>query len=283
MPLPYPEVFRSGVAFQASWRKRRTCLFVLVLDWLVLGKPRGAPAYLRLGNKLSSEQWEIRTLEGLSEDVNSPLEVDGLMMGRSAPKNELADNEIAALHRACAFLKSDREGSYFQDQLTTNVFSGASVDVGFKHPFGTFVSEVPIQNFVAAKPIVASRIVFSDPPAFNPRPYMDPITLRLYDFPDSNLIPESEAQQLPRVAVRATLKEKLALYRNMAACGRLSPLPREQVDSALLGGLFAVGKDQSRDRLILDRRPQFSGEAQECLGKMHGSRSSVILHRAFQR
>ena len=88
--LPYPEVFRAGEPFSSSWRKRRVCLQIAVLDWLVLGRPKAAPRYLRLGQKLSSEQWEIvKTLNGLSEDANSHLEVDASMMGRSAPKNDV--------------------------------------------------------------------------------------------------------------------------------------------------------------------------------------------------
>ena len=80
-----------------------------LLSWIGLFSedPKAAPRYLCLGQKLSSEQWEIvKTLNGLSEDANSPLEVDASMMGRSAPKNELADLEIAALHRACAIFES---------------------------------------------------------------------------------------------------------------------------------------------------------------------------------
>ena len=40
IPVPYPEVFGGDATSGPTWRKRRTCLQVLVMSWLYLGRPR---------------------------------------------------------------------------------------------------------------------------------------------------------------------------------------------------------------------------------------------------
>ena len=256
MPMPYPEVFRSCISGQPNWRKRRTNLQVLVLSWLVLDRPSVAPPLMRLGMKLSSEQWSIvKTLQEASEDGNSLDEVTAPMMGRAAPKAELSSREVAALHRACAILNEDGKGSYFSSVISSNVSAFSTHDVGGVQSFGELLHEIPVEPYVAAKPIIADRIKFGDPPQFNPVPFMDGKTARIYLDPDSNLLPDDEVGALPSVSVRASLHEKLSLFRKMASCGRLAPLNND-IDTSSPGGLFAVGKDMERDRLILDRRPR---------------------------
>ena len=115
------------------------------------------------------------------------------------------------------FLNRERDGSYFSNQLTTRVNSDSATDFDNTGAFGAFVSEVPVEAFVAAKPLIADRIVFGDLPAFNPRPFMDDVTLRLYDDPDSNVVQDAANVAAPKVSVRATLDEKLSLY-HVVAC-----------------------------------------------------------------
>ena len=59
----------------------------------------------------------------------------------------------------------------------------------------------------------------------------------------------------PKVKVLASGPEKLKLYRNLADTKRLVPSFVPPDRRGYGAGLFAVGKDAARDRLILDARP----------------------------
>ena len=52
----------------------------------------------------------------------------------------------------------------------------------------------------------------------------------------------------------ASRANKLELFRALARSGRLGILDRDEVRPGISSGLFAVVKDLSRDRLILDGR-----------------------------
>ena len=208
MPMPFPEVFRSDFSGQPNWRKRRTNLQVLVFSWLALDRPSVAPPFVRLGRKLSREQWSIvERLQEASEDGNSLQEVTAPMMGRAAPKAELSSREVATLHRACAILSENGKGSYFSSSLSTNVSCSAQHETSGFQSFGKFVHEIVVDSYVAAKPIVADRILFGESPQFDPLPYMDGVTAKVYSKPDSNLLRDEDCVP-PKVSVRATLDEK---------------------------------------------------------------------------
>lgn len=250
VPIPYPEAFRSSVS--SNWRKRRLSLQVAVLDWLFLGKPAACPPSLRIGSRLSARQWKmVLLLESLAEDMNSVFCVTAQDMGRTAAKTELHDAEIGALHRACNSLDS-QFGGYSVDRRVGRSGNG-SVDPVNDGLWGDVVGSIDAADHVAAKPIVADRIKFGDAPGFDPLPYLDFKTAAMYECPQNFF--KSEPDIPPKVSVRASYSEKMALFRRMAACGRLSAFPQQQVDHMFSSGLFAVGKNLEFDRLIMDCRP----------------------------
>ena len=55
--------------------------------------------------------------------------------------------------------------------------------------------------------------------------------------------------------MRATHSERLKLYKKLADSGRLKPVSKDTFHAGFTSGLFAVVKDQNRDRMILDARP----------------------------
>ena len=249
LPMPYPEAFRRG-GCSNLWRKRKLCVQVAMLDWLYLGKPVRAPRTLKLGRKLSPGQWEIvHHLERLAEDVNSVLFVNAESMGRCASKAEAQDDEIGALHRALCGLEGAGGGLYKggRKRLQT-VFEGGS-----SFSFGRILGSLSGQSYVNAKPIVADRIKFGDPPAFDPLPFLDARTAAMYEEPQ--LFERELEGDVPHVAVRASKDERLKLFKMMAACGRLKMLQSSEVEPAFAAGLFAVPKDLEKDRLIMDCRP----------------------------
>ena len=260
VPIPYPEAFRGGSG-EDLWKKRRLCVQLMVLDWLHLGRPAAAPGRLRLGQKLTSGQWRIvRLFEVLAEDGNSVQKVDAAGMGRTASKVESQDEELGALHRAMVQLQNagglydGHAGLRKERKCAADKVNGEEV-WDRKHEV---VGHSSSSGFVAAKPLVADRIKFGPAPKFDPLPYMDSQTARMYLEP--GLFLRADPEEPPRVSVRATADEKLRLYAKMAACDRLKMLRLDEVDETYASGLFGVVKDFERDRLIMDSRPPNSRE-----------------------
>ena len=221
MPLPYPEAFRCGESFSSNWRKRRTCLQVLLLDWLCLGKPGACPASICLGRKLSGKQWRrVRLLEHLSEDANSVFEIDASSMAKAAAKTEAAADELESLHRALMSMNFTFFGRGSNSGGAINV-SPFDVDHDGAFSFGCFEDEIATSSFVAAKEIEADRVVFSGEPRFNPLPYFDAETAFAYEHPilhSEGFVPEAAP---PKVQIHATPEERNKLFRKMASTGEL--------------------------------------------------------------
>lgn len=261
--------------------KRLTCLQIATLDWLFLGRPDVAPRSLRLGARLSAKQWSVvRMIEHLAVGRNFPIKVGAVDMGRSAMKIEDFQKCIDVLGRATAdlhvfdggygHLKPSKDGNYEQSGLRCGRPAGR-----------TDRETVP-----TAKPIIADRIPLPGPPRFDPQLFFDDSTLERYNEPLSKgLKPEEVDQQPPRVSVRASHYDKLELYKKLAQTGRLLPVADRDHRPGYTSGLFAVGQDQVKDRLILDGHPANlldRGQRKWCLGMASGSslRSSTSLQTA---
>ena len=257
MPLPYPEAFRGGPQRSSKplWQKRAVCLQALVLDWLVLDCPRLVPQELRCGAKLSAKQWTVvGRLEFLSWDRNTPADIDPELMGRAASKIEAFDRELGAIHRIGALL-TDRVSAYFS--VRPAKFKDRWFDPDCLR-CGSLLNDESIdgRDQFTAKSIVASRLVFPEPPAFEPQEFMDPKTATIFDCPIDHATPVHRIlEPVPRVRVRATNPEKLDLYKKLALSGRLQPVLASQTRAGLGAGVFSVGKSIDKDRLILDARP----------------------------
>ena len=252
MALPYPEVFRGGNSDSSRHRKRLVCLQVALLDWLMLNRPRVAPRELRLGRKLSAKQWSaVQVLLHLAWDGNTPSEVDAASMGRAASKFESFEEEIAAVHRAAGDFLLDGLGLYSSKMTRPDDhFEFSSLRSGF------LVGTVKRSATIAAKPVVADRLVFPGPPSFDPQEYLDEHTASLYNDPLSHAAsPDSLMAPVPKVRVHADAANLVGLYKKLADSGRLQPVPSSCRRGPFVSGLFAVCKDLHRDRLILDARP----------------------------
>eukprot|EP00435_Cladocopium_sp_Y103_P026206 s860_g6.t1 len=251
--MPYPEVFTKGAAARLPdvHFKRLVNLQVMTLSWYHLGCPSVAPQCLVLGARLSAKQWTvIRNLEFLARDRNFTEFVSAADMGRSASKVEDLQDCMDVLGRAAAQLH-DFDGCYAPLKPSKeSVFDEDSLSAG------TVVGRVQHDPVVTAKPIEADRLVFPGPPSFDPRPFMDADTVQRYDFPlQTSLIHEGDLEEPPQVTIRATRENKLKLYKKLYETGRLQPLKADTFFAKYPSGLFAVGKDQHRDRMILDGRP----------------------------
>ena len=253
MPLPFPEVFLHGAshAVENDWLKRLVSLQVAVMSWLALGCPAGAPPNLCLGGRLKATQWRIvKNLLELNVDRNTPELVDAGAMGRAASKYETAEDAVGALARAATALHVEEHG-YFGSHLT-------KPESDFNRPFRCGRPSGRLEQKVAAtaKPLVADRLNFPGEPKFDPCRYLDERTVERYCKPLHCSMPHAEFEdEVPKVKVFADERNKVELYKKLADSGRLLPVPSSYKRGPFGSGLFAVTKDMTRDRMILDGRP----------------------------
>ena len=275
MPLPYPAVFSAGVKSDTrSHKKKLVSMQVGVFDWLYLNKPDAAPSCLRLGLPLTARQWTaVRMLEHLSFDGNTPNSVDASDMERAAGKVEGLEKSLEAVSRALASRQLCR-GDYFCSGC------GPPVDLAPSSlRCGEVVGNVKLEKDLTAKPLFADRLTFPEKPQFDPRKFFDSATLRLYDKPLSGGKDQRHVGAPPKVQIRAGPREKLALFKKMAACGLLCPLEDGSYLDLYKNGLFAVPKDAEKDRMVLDGRPANmidNGQNRWCYGMAGASALSGI-------
>ena len=254
MPIPYPEAFRASHPSEVDglWRKRLISLQSVLLSWLALGRPARAPRTMGLGTPLSAKQWTaISVLRHLNFDGNTPEFIDADLMGRGAAKFESFEDALGALCKAMASVDLQSHGYY------TDALSRPPVD--YDHAAvtcGKVIGKMQKMNVSPAKDIEADRIEFPNPPAFDPVPLLDQETAAVYERP-LEVGPElsSITEAFPVVHIRASSNNKLELLKKLADSKRLKPLHASEVRRRHLSGLFAVPKNQTRDRLILDARP----------------------------
>ena len=249
MPVPFPEVFTKKVDSAKDWRKILISLEVLALSWLHLGEPSAAPVEIKLGVPLTPQQWStVDMLRHLSFDSNTPEFVDAELMSRAAAKFEAMEDIIGSLHRS--LLSLDDHGYSGLDSRRPETFDDTWLRCG------TLVGKLGGESITTAKPVIASRLEFPEQPAFDPVPFFDAFTAELFMHPlDHASRPEDFYGEVPSVSVHGSQQQKVELYKKLAACNRLKPIPCDSARDPFVSGLFTVLKNSRLDRLILDARP----------------------------
>ena len=112
--------------------------------------------------------------------------------------------------------------------------------------------------FVSAfKQVDPDRVAFVGEPRFDPAPFLDQRGRDVFLRPlKESLDPGEYFGPVPPVQVHVADGRRGDFLQRLDASGRLALFRPEQVRQQFLSGVFAVGKDASRDRLIMDsRRP----------------------------
>lgn len=256
-PIPYPEVFHRQCG-RRGWKLKYISLAVACLSWLYLGKPACCPAEIRVGTPLNKHQRLcVLRLEAAAFGVHFPFEFSAADLGRHAAKVESQTDVLSALGRAAECL--GREWGYLgsgEGFRFDTAASQRSCDEAAPSSAAYVKSpSLPGPGPTVARPIVADRIKLPRAPLFRPQQFMDARTAHRYNKPLDYARDPAGCPAPPRVKVLATVPEKLKLYRNLADTKRLVPLQEPPERRGFGAGLFAVGKDAARDRLILDARP----------------------------
>ena len=251
LPIPFPEVFRRGAFGMDHWRKKLVAMEVVILDWLHLGCPCAAPSCIRFGVRPSRKQWEVvQYLLHVSVDGNTPEFIDVDKMGRSAMKNESIERALGMIAESLSSLHDSFRGYDGGKGERPHAFDDSWLKCG------KLLHCLEGHDVSVARPIVASRLKFPGPPSFNPLQFFDSATSELYLHPiDHAQDHECFEGQVPTVKINASNEEKIALFKKLADCGRLRQIQRKADRHPFVSGLFCVGKNEQKDRLILDARP----------------------------
>ena len=106
-----------------------------------------------------------------------------------------------------------------------------------------------------ALPVVAERLSLPEQVQdFDPRPFLSPTFVRVYEDPDSFLKPEAEMPEPIRIRGTATRRELLKVLERWDCLGRLFLCKGSEVRSEDRCELFAVAKDADKDRQISHRK-----------------------------
>ena len=231
MPLPYPELLVPG-SFARPAGKLAMNALVLMLDWLFLGQPticRGE-FMLELGRPLNARQW--RCLEGMRPSVdrwNAVETVGPTEMGRAASKFESLEG------------------------LLSKVRAGLE-RVGFSEAASLGSVRLKLEQPCHALPVDCDRIRFVGEPSFDPRPFLDNGSRRIYEHPLEFRKEIPAEAKVPRTVVRTVPGKRLGLLQALDRCKRLKLVPVSDMRTPHRNGLFCVPKDENRDRLVLDAR-----------------------------
>lgn len=253
MPLPFPEALAKGNTEENSVLslKRGVSAVVIVLNFIALGRPRHCSEELRINRPLNKSQWEgIRRLEHLMKAWIEVSPIDAEAMGRTASKIESLEETLAGLEAAASHLAQDGRG-YFVSKTSPTTFAkpgGAQRGCSLGHWTSGDV-------FSTFKEVDPSRLSFVGTPSFNPSPYLDELSRRIFENPLATRDdPSSYRGKKPKLKVHCSLNEKVKLFELLDSSGRLGLHRPSEVQADFGSGLFSVVKDMKKDRLILDSR-----------------------------
>lgn len=275
MPIPYPEVFEkrkeTSSARQAS--KQIIVMLVIVLNYLYLNRPRSVASSLLPKQKLTKEQWEgVRKLESYVEAWTTVSPIGPAEMGRTAAKMEDLESLLSELEVKASGLVS-QEG-YFPKPRSPARGGDPQKAEGFAT--GVKLGGTSLTTF---KEIDSQRLSFAGRPSFDPSPYLDPQSRRIFQDPLSTRDPITPAtRRPPRLRVHCSKAEKIKLFELLDASDRLSFHAAEEVTPAYGSGLFAVTKSLVKDRMILDSRGANLLEAPPCRWIKSLASSELLTH-----
>ena len=253
MPLPYPEALARGNSDRGDVLslKRGVCSVVIVLNFVFLGRPRHCSEELRINRPLNKMQWDgIRRMEHLMRAWIDVSPIDAEAMGRTAAKIESLEETLSGLEAAASYLAQDGRGYFVSKSSTSNCGRPGGAQRGAD--LGRWAGGDEFSTF---KEIDPSRLSFVGTPSFNPSPYLDELSRKIFEDPiQTRDDPDHYVGKKPQLKVHCSLAQKIRLFELLDSSGRLGLHRPCEVRADFGSGLFAVVKDMVKDRLILDSR-----------------------------
>lgn len=261
LPVPFPELHRKGANRSQKDASRKLGLnyCVIVLNYLHGSERHWKSVIPPLGTPLNGSQWDLVQRLRRQVDVwNAEAVVTSAEMGRSATKVESLEEVLNQLQAEAEIVHSGLKsyGSKAEERLRT--------DWGMKGAPGSVVGKLDVAPAHPAKALEPDRLQFWGEPSFDPRPFMDPANVSMFEFPLQHAIDPAELpERPPRVRVRCPPTQRLAFWRKLDSCKRLALRPTRIIREGFQNGVFAIPKDEQRDRMVLDARPPNALEQSE--------------------
>lgn len=261
MPLPFPEMHaRKARRHQVDGpRKLALNYLVLILNFIASGESPVSTEFIGLGSRLTRQQWAVvKRLRPLVDSWNAQPDVDAAAMGRSAAKVESIEFVLQELEEDVR-----ATGAFEYGGPTRAACGGTEFCNSNGHP-GIVAGKSAAALDHLAKEIEPARIFFHGRPTFDPLPFLDYENQQKFARPlDFAEQLSAEDPRVPKVNLRCSLKQRMALLEKLDSGGRLHLLPLHAVRRGFESGMFAIPKDELRDRLIMDSRPANACEASE--------------------
>ena len=231
-------------------RKLALNFIILTLNVFGGGALHFSLAVPGLGTPLNYEQWQfVKRLTPVVDEWNREPPVTSSVMGRSAAKVENVEELLRDLPEATSSIARDLSG------YQGGVLQRLQTSWGFSQFAGEEVGSLASSVEHVAKSLEPHRLKFWKRPSFDPVPFLDEGNREVYCRPIQNSCSPEEAPRPPAVRVRMKAGDRLRFLALLDSTRRLGLAKREDVRWDFSNGAFAVPKDQSRDRMVLDARP----------------------------
>lgn len=176
--------------------------------------------------------------------------VDPVSMGRSAAKVESIEEALADLECRAKSLQPDGVNAYLPSASLKDECGLGSEGAG------VVVGQTNHAAFSTFKEVDPSRLAFVGEPVFDPSPFLDERSRRVFRFPmDCSRDPDAFQGSILFVQVHCSRSQKIKLFELLDSSRRLSLHTEDEIRKRFCSGMFAVVKSLDRDRLILDSRP----------------------------
>ena len=253
MPLPFPEMHAQKARRRQVDGPRKMALnyLVLIFNFIAAGESPVPTEAIGLGSRLTRQQWAVvKRLRPLVDSWNAQPDVDASAMGRSAAKVESIEFVLQELE------EDVRATGAFEYGGPTRATCGSTEFCNNNGHPGTVAGKSAAALDHLAKEIEPARIFFHGRPTFDPLPFLDNENQQKFARPlDLAERLSADDARVPKVNLRCSLKQRMALLEKLDSGGRLHLLPLHAVRRGFESGMFAIPKDELRDRLIMDSRP----------------------------
>lgn len=132
-----------------------------------------------------------------------------------------------------------------------------------------------------AKKVEPERLKFWQTPSFDARPFLDYDNQQTFEFPQLHADrPDPERDTIPRVSVRCSGEAQMAFLELLDQTGRLSLVPPSEVNMDYRNGVFAIPKDESRERPhgVGRSASQLAGTFREEMDKEPWEHGAILSH-----
>ena len=240
-------------------RHKMLQLVIASLNWTVLGHPKSPPVCAQLGAPISCQQHlVIERFERMLDHFLHMSDFQGTDLGRVSGKfgnligvlQELPFCSLGLEDLERLFCKVHADLDPYQSHFVSSQSSHHPDQTSCASVTGCRISAAASQT--SAKPVHADRVKWENPPSFEARDFLEPLTRAAFDDPETL---RKDPNEWPRAfpgKMHITREEMLKLIDRWDALGACRLIDAASKDYREAVGIFCVDKDEFYDRLIIN-------------------------------